>query len=96
MITAIHNDQLCEALKDRKSVLSTLVEEQELDDSQLNIYNRFQEWYNSLSQLDKDLFYLLSVYSVAEISTLQDCSKGYLFKKRNELREGWKNWSQKI
>lgn len=82
-----NNAELLKVLSGRKDVMDTLIHNTELDDSDLCTYNRFMNWYNSLSQLDKDIFYLLTQLPVGEIAKLLNTSVGYVYNKKRELEK---------
>lgn len=55
-------------LNDRPDILSTLLAEysiDDLDDEQILHFQSFMNWYNNLSQLNKDIYYLTTIYSVS-------------------------------
>ena len=85
--TITNNADLLKVLSERKDVMGTLIHNTELDDSDLCTYNRFMNWYNNLSQLDKDIFYLLTQRSVGEIAKLLNTSVGYVYNKKRELEK---------
>lgn len=85
--TITNNAALLKILNERKEVMSALLQDTELDDSDLCTYNRFMNWYDSLSQLDKDIFYLLSQLPVGEIAKLLNTSVGYVYNKKRELEK---------
>lgn len=99
--TVSNNTELLKILSDRPDVLSTAISNEgpfaysiqntELDDSDLCIYENFVQWYSHLSQLDKDIFYLLSQLPVAEIARLLECSVGFVYNKKRELEQSRKN-----
>lgn len=89
--TVSNNTELLKILSDRPDVLSTAIQNTELDDSELCIYENFVQWYSHLSQLDKDIFYLLSQLPVAEIARLLECSVGFVYNKKRELEQSRKN-----
>ena len=89
--TVSNNTELLKILSDRPDVLSTVIQNTELDDSELCIYENFVQWYSHLSQLDKDIFYLLSQLPVAEIARLLECSVGFVYNKKRELEQSRKN-----
>ena len=90
--TVSNNTELLKILSDRPDVLSTAIQNTELDDSELCIYENFVQWYSHLSQLDKDVFYLLSQLPVAEIARLLECSVGFVYNKKRELEQSRKNY----
>lgn len=84
--TTTQNEVLKKILDERESILSQLIDTETLDDEQLKRYSRFLTWYSSLSQLDKDLYYLLAIYPVRKVAKLLDCSVSYVYKKKKVLR----------
>jgi hypothetical protein len=84
--TTTQNEALKKILDERESILSQLIDTETLDDEKLSRYKKFQDWYSSLSQLDKDLYYLLSLYPVRKVAHLFDCSVSYVYKKKKALR----------
>lgn len=83
--TTYNNKELLTILHDRKDVLNTFLEGKDLDDTQLNLLSRFKSWHAGLSQLDKDIFYLITQYKVSKVARLLDCSTGFVYQKKKEL-----------
>ena len=68
---AYNNTELLEALKDRCSIYQSLVDE---------IPARVLS-YNTLSQFEKDLLYLVSQHPVSEVASLYSVSKTIIYNK---------------
>lgn len=85
--TTTQNAKLMKILSERPQIMETMVNTSDLDDEQLYQYYDFLKWYDSLSQIDKDLFFLIySGHSIREIAELMDCSQSYVYGKRKLLR----------
>ena len=77
---AYNNTQLIEALKERSAIYQSLVDEiptQDYDDSQIARIL----CYNTLSQFEKDLLYLVSQHPVTEVASLYGVSKTIIYNK---------------
>lgn len=80
------NEKLLQILSERKDIMSTFIDLEDLDDEQLAKYNAFLKWYDSLTQLDKDLYFLFSTgHSCKEIAQLFDISISWVYAKRKIL-----------
>ena len=77
---AYNNTELRDALKDRGAIYQSLVDEiptQDYDDQQIiRILS-----YNTLSQFEKDLLYLVSQHPVTEVAALYGVSKTIIYNK---------------
>lgn len=74
------NTTLVKVLKERDIYIKS-IEEQDLkdfDDDELIIYYKWKEQYNKLNQLEKDLVYLDSQFTRAEISKMYGVSRSYI------------------
>ena len=87
---AYNNTQLIEALKDRGAIYQSLVDEiptQDYDDKQISRIL----CYNTLSQFEKDLLYLVSQHPVTEVASLYGVSKTIIYNKlhliQNKLKQ---------
>lgn len=77
---AYNNTELIEALKDRSDIYQSLVDEiptQDYDDAQIAQIL----CYNTLSQFEKDLLYLVSQHPVTEVASLYGVSKTIIYNK---------------
>ena len=87
---AYNNTELLEALKYRGAIYQSLVDEiptQDYDDQQIaRILS-----YNTLSQFEKDLLYLVSQHPVSEVASLYSVSKTIIYNKlhliQNKLKQ---------
>ena len=87
---AYNNTELLEALKDRGAIYQSLVDEiptQDYSDEQIiRILS-----YNTLSQFEKDLLYLVSQHPVTEVAALYGVSKTIIYNKlhliQNKLKQ---------
>ena len=87
---AYNNTELLESLKDRNCIYQSLVDEiptQDYDDAQIaRILS-----YNTLSQFEKDLLYLVSQHPVSEVASLYSVSKTIIYNKlhliQNKLKQ---------
>ena len=77
---AYNNTELLQALKDRNCIYQSIVDEiptQDYDDQQIiRILS-----YNTLSQFEKDLLYLVSQHPVTEVAALYGVSKTIIYNK---------------
>lgn len=77
---AYNNTELLEALKERSAIYQSIVDEiptQDYDDQQIiRILS-----YNTLSQFEKDLLYLVSQHPVTEVASLYGVSKTIIYNK---------------
>ena len=77
---AYNNTELLQALKDRGAIYQSIVDEiptQDYDDQQIiRILS-----YNTLSQFEKDLLYLVSQHPVTEVAALYGVSKTIIYNK---------------
>ena len=87
---AYNNTELLEALKDRCAIYQSLVDEiptQDYDDAQITRIL----CYNTLSQFEKDLLYLVSQHPVTEVAALYGVSKTIIYNKlhliQNKLKQ---------
>ena len=74
------NDIVKAALSDEKSIINSLTDF-DLDDEQL----RKVLIYKSLPQLDKDIIFLTSQYSVADVAQMYNVSRQYIYKLLNKI-----------
>lgn len=85
------NKRLKEILRDREDVLDTFLDVRHADDYALAIYKRFRQRYDQLDQLDKDVWYICTIYSMKECARLYQCSvrtvKKYYDRTLNYLME---------
>ena len=87
---AYNNTQLIEALKDRGAIYQSLVDEiptQDYDDSQIDRIL----CYNTLSQFEKDLLYLVSQHPVTEVASLYGVSKTIIYNKLHLIQNKLKS-----
>lgn len=84
--TTTQNEKLKTILSDRPTIMNTLLYEEDLDDDQLKDYYKFMRWYDNLSQLDKDIFYLIQIYGIPETARLLDCSYSFIYSKSRKLK----------
>ena len=68
------NKRLKEILRDREDVLDTVLDVRHADDYTMAIYKRFRQRYDQLGQLDKDVWYICTIYSMKECARLYQCS----------------------
>lgn len=80
-----------EALKDRDSFFTDLNYEvynySDYDDEQLIRYNRFMKVLSSLSQFERDIYYLRLNMSVSEIASLYSISDTYIYRTIKEIKQ---------
>lgn len=74
------NDIVKAALSEEKSIINSLTDF-DLDDEQL----RKVLIYKSLPQLDKDIVFLTSQYSVADVAQMYNVSRQYIYKLLNKI-----------
>lgn len=74
------NDIVKAALSDEKSIINSLTDF-DLDDEQL----RKVLIYKSLPQLDKDILFLTSQYSVVDVAKMYNVSRQYIYKLLNKI-----------
>ena len=74
------NDVVKAALSEEKSIINSLTDF-DLDDEQL----RKVLIYKSLPQLDKDIIFLTSQYSVSDIAQMYNVSRQYIYKLLNKI-----------
>ncbi len=84
--TTTQNDRLKTILNDRPTIMKTLLNEEDLDDDQLKDYYKFMRWYDSLSQSNKDIYYLIQIYGIPETARLLDCSYSFIYSKSKKLK----------
>lgn len=84
--TTTQNEKLKKILNDRQTIMETLLYGEDLDDERLSEYYKFMKWYDSLSQLDKDIFYLIQIYGIPETAQLLDCSYSFIYSKSKKLK----------
>ena len=84
MMKELDNLKLKAALSDRNNVISAINESTDYDDEQLLKLQKF----NNLTQFEKDLMYLCATMdSVIEVSKLYSCSRQYIYKLLNKIKE---------
>lgn len=76
------NQKLISALSDRNDVISAINNYKNYDDEQLLKLKKF----NNLTQFEKDLLYLCSIYKVIEVAKLYCCSRQYIYKLLNKIQ----------
>lgn len=84
--TTTQNDRLKMILNERPDILNTFIDLEQLDDDQLKEYYKFMKWYDSLSQQDKDIYYLIQIYGIPETARLLDCSYSFIYSKSRKLK----------
>lgn len=84
MMKVIKNEELLAVLKERPDVLSDL-EDDDWDDTQLSSFQRWKTRYESLSQLDKDIWYCVTLLGWIKTAELMQCSKSLLYKKMKKI-----------
>lgn len=77
-----NNQSLLDALKDSKDTIEYLYS-LDLDDKELIRINK----YKKLSQFEKDLLYLISQYSVAEVANLYCCSRTHIYNNLKSIQK---------
>ena len=88
---AYNNTELIEALKDRGDIYQSLVDEiptQDYSDEQIARIL----CYNTLSQFEKDLLYLVSQHPVTEVASLYGVSKTIIYNKLHLIQNKLKQW----
>lgn len=81
-VKQINNDELKEALKDSKEVFNAVNSFTDCDDEQLAKIQKF----NLLTQFEKDLMYLCATHSVIEVAGLYGCSRQYIYKLLDKIK----------
>lgn len=76
------NQKLLSALSDRNDVIDSINQCSNYDDEQLLKLKKF----NNLTQFEKDLLYLCSIYKVIEVAKLYGCSRQYIYKLLNKIK----------
>lgn len=76
------NEKLLSALKDRNDVIDSINQSSNYDDEQLLKLKKF----NNLTQFEKDLLYLCSIYKVIEVAKLYECSRQYIYKLLHKIQ----------
>lgn len=76
------NEKLLSALKDRNDVIDSINQYSNYDDEQLLKLKKF----NNLTQFEKDLLYLCSIYKVIEVAKLYECSRQYIYKLLHKIQ----------
>lgn len=76
------NQKLLSALSDRNDVIDSINQYTNYDDEQLLKLKKF----NNLTQFEKDLLYLCSIYKVIEVAKLYGCSRQYIYKLLNKIQ----------
>ena len=76
------NEKLLSALKDRNDVIDSINQYTNYDDEQLLKLKKF----NNLTQFEKDLLYLCSIYKVIEVAKLYECSRQYIYKLLHKIQ----------
>lgn len=76
------NEKLLSALSDRNDVIESINQYNNYDDEQLLKLKKF----NNLTQFEKDLLYLCSIYKVIEVAKLYGCSRQYIYKLLNKIK----------
>ena len=87
---AYNNTELIEALKDRSAIYQSIVDEiptQDYDDAQIARIL----CYNTLSQFEKDLLYLVSQHPVTEVASLYGVSKTIIYNKLHLIQNKLKS-----
>lgn len=80
MIKQMNNDILKNALKDRDLYFKSIEENEigDMEDSDVQKYYIFKNKYNTLSPLEKDLWYLETQYKRVQIAQMYNVSRGYI------------------
>lgn len=85
--TTTQNTQLMIILNNRPDVMKDIISIDEVDDEQLEEYNKWLHWYNHLTQFEKDIYYLNKIgYNGSQIAKLYDCSKSTIYSKLTKLK----------
>lgn len=83
MKTYYQNDVLKAALHESKTIYKSMKESFDFDDEQLKVLEVFE----NLSQFDKDLIYLSSVYPVSEIANMYNVTRQYIYKLLHKVQD---------
>lgn len=83
MKTYYQNDVLKAALQDYKTIYKSMKESFDFDDDQLKVLEVFE----NLSQFDRDLIYLSSVYPVSEIANMYNVTRQYIYKLLHKVQD---------
>ena len=83
MKTYYQNDVLKAALRDSKTIYKSMKESFDFDDDQLKVLEVFE----NLSQFDRDLIYLSSVYPVSEIANMYNVTRQYIYKLLHKVQD---------
>lgn len=86
MITQVKNQELLTILKDREAVFESAIDPR-WDDDQLDRFNAFKRAYNSLTQLQRDIYYLYVVIGSKKTSELMQVSQRFINYKVKEIKE---------
>lgn len=79
MIKQMNNDILKNALKDRDLYFDFILQNLEnMEDSDVQIYYIFKKKYDTLSPLEKDLWFLETQYKRVQIAQMYNVSRGYI------------------
>lgn len=87
MIRQINNEELLSYLKERDEVFEQLEYQTEWDDISLAHYNSFKKSYNSLTQLEKDIWYLAKTIGTRRTAELMQVSQRYIRGKLKVIAE---------
>lgn len=79
---AYSNERLIAALKDRDSVIQSMINEGDYNDKELEILNK----YTHLSQFHKDLLYLTTKYKIKDICELYAVSHTHIYNNLKKIR----------
>lgn len=85
MIRQIENDELLALLKERDEVFEQMEYSIEWDDEKLSHYNAFKKAYSELSQLEKDIWYLVKTIGVRKTASLMQVSDKYIRLKMKKI-----------
>lgn len=77
-----NNDVLKVALKDSKEIIKSILNDNDFDDEQLSKVLK----YNNLPQLEKDLIFLTSQYSITDVAKMYNVSRQYIYKLLNKIK----------
>lgn len=86
-ISTEYNDEILAILKNREDILKTFFNLDDCDDEELEKYNKFNNWYRKLNQLEKDIWYICSVTSMSKCAELMQVSKNVIYRRNNELKK---------
>ena len=79
MIKQMNNDILKNALKDRDLHFDFILQNLEnMEDSDVQKYYIFKNKYDTLSPLEKDLWFLETQYKRVQIAQMYNVSRGYI------------------